>query len=233
MLMYPTIQRKNDNKIFYFRDEDSRDEFLDIHDDEEFINFNYVFKVPFGETIFDLDSQREELESLIQISGISQDNIALTSDMLLNTKIDESNDFEHTDDRIKEAMKHYNKTYTVDGNNELIATEDNPEEIAARKAKLLNVRIFKSFYDSLQEHEKNVVAIAFKEKQLDIDQFDKYCDEEINMDIEPVIKVYESQKQMKKAIKQYKASKAYKIHENFMDAIELAYKKVHELSNNN
>lgn len=236
LIMYPTVQRKNDNKIFYFRDEDSRDEFLDIHDDEEFINFSYTFKVPFGEEIFDLDSSREELESLIKISGISNNNIAITSDMFYNDiKTDQTNDFDHTDERVEAAMKQYNKVYTMDkdNDNELITTEDNPDEIKIRKNKLLNVRIFKSFYDSLQQHEKNAVVQAFKEKQLDIDKLDEYCDQEINMNIDIFLTNYKSEKQMKKSIQQYKETDEYKAHKNFLDAIELAYERVQQLFSNN
>lgn len=223
-LMYPSITRKSDNKVFYFRDEDSRDEFLEIYEDEyEFINPQYVFEIPFGEEVFDLDPGRAEFEDLMQRLGQSTEQYT-TNDIY---NVDINNDYNKTEDRLKEFRKLAKKAYTME-NDELIELDDNPDEISIRKARLAQNRLFQAFYDDISDKEKQLVAQVFKEHNLDIDKLDEYFDQILNMNIDVYLQEYDSQKEADKAFNKYKKTDDYKFLKNINNAISKSFEKVHE-----
>lgn len=220
MALYPTATRKSDSKIFYFRDIDSRDEFIDINDQDEFINFSYVFDVPFGEDIFDLDEQRKDYERLISAIGMSTDQVSLADIYGINENDKTSQTDEH--------MKDISKTVYKYENDQLSETEYDANEISIRKDILERNRLFEAFYNSLDAKEKSLVAQVFQSFKLDIEKLEEYFDQEINMNVDIFLTPFSSEEEFKKAKKKYEKTKEFKIHKNFINAMEAAYDKIQE-----
>ena len=218
-----TAVRKSDNKVLYFYDEDSREDYIDMYD-EELTDYGFAIDIPFGEKIIDISPERTELRNMCKLAGITMQKDALKDIYGRNDSKDEEKEFAKIKNISKHVLQVNDKNNTVEE-----VEDDNPTEVSIRKNKLDTVRIFEAFYDGLDKDRKIAVKNTFANNNLDIDKLDEYIDKEINMNIDFYLTDYDTEKALKKAKHKYEQTDEYKWHKNFMKAIEDSYDAVCEI----
>lgn len=216
-----TAVRKSDGKVLYFYDDNSREDYIDMYD-EELTDYGFALNLPFGEKVIDVSPERSELRQMMHMVGLEPDKNMLQE---LYGNNDEKEDVDEKIDKMRRLSKH---TFEIK-DDKLEETDDDPYEIAVRKNKLTNVQIFQTFYNDLDEERKKAVRDVFADLNLDIDKLDEYIDEEINMNVDVYLQDYETSSAFEAAAKKYKSSAEYKKHKIFMDAIDKSYDVVYKM----
>lgn len=220
--------RRSDGEIFYFRDQESYDDYVLTYE-EEFEPPTLTFDVPFGKTIIDWNETRAQLEVLFQANGLDINQVSKLDLLGLDSK---DHSYEGTEDRLKEARKISKKTFEVQ-NGKLVATDDDPREIQIRQKKALNNEIFKTFIDGLDDIRRNTITDVFSQHSLNLDNLEDYFDQELNMDISIWLQDYDTERDFLIALRDFKKTDTYKVHENFMKAMEESYEAIRKLDINN
>ena len=190
--MYLTSTRKSDGKVLYFRNMESRLNWIDMYDGEdELLDLGFVQSVPITEDIIYADPLQAELENVMGAVGLSMKD--MTKQTLYGLE-SEDKSYEKTDERLKEYKNMAKQSYEL-VNHDLVEIEDNPQEINIRKSKVLQNRLFRSFVQGLEDDRRILVAEVFKNHDMDIDKLDEYLDEELNMDLSVYLQDYETQYQ--------------------------------------
>lgn len=224
MAMALISKRVSDGKLLYFRDEESREEYELVHDDEELEDAGFCFDVPFGEQVFDCDDQRSNMEMMMKFAGVSSAGLSMDEIYGRDTK---EHSYDDTGKRLKEYRNMARKTYDF-GKGELVETDDDYREIRIRQMKVENNRLFRAFVDALDDDRKELVRVAFKNNGLDLNNLEEYFDQELNMNIDPYLEDYETEKAMIMAMKAYQETDDYKTHKIFATAVEEAFDAVRE-----
>ena len=226
--MYLTSTRKSDGKVLYFRNMESRLNWIDMYDGEdELLDLGFVQSVPITEDIIYADPLQAELENVMGAVGLSMKD--MTKQTLYGLE-SEDKSYEKTDERLKEYKNMAKQSYEL-VNHDLVEIEDNPQEINMRKSKVLQNRLFRAFVQGLEEDRRILVAEVFKNHDMDIDKLDEYLDEELNMDLSVYLQDYETQYQFDQAEKEFQETDTYKIHKRLMDVMNESYKVVHNADN--
>ena len=212
--MYISAKCKEDNKILYFYDLDSYNDYIDTYE-KELIDMSIILDVPFGANIIDMSEDRKELRQAFNMVGLQMDKNIMQELYNNETEVDPN----ETIKQLRKASKH---TFDIKDNT-LEESDDNPQEISIRKDKLMNIELFKSFYTALEDSRKQLVRDTFKQYNLDIDLLDEYIDQEINMNIDIYLQEYDTESQFKQAEREYKKTDEYLKHKIFMKAIDKSY----------
>lgn len=207
--------RKRDNQVLYFYDLDSYNDYIDTYE-EDLSNVSILLEAPFGAEVIDMNLARNEVRQAFNMYGFDIDKNTMKELYNYESDIDPN-------ERIREMRQLNKQTFDINDNEELNASDDNPQEIQMRQGKLTVCNLFKAFYEALEDNRKQLVRDVFIQHKLDIDNLDTYIDQEINMNIDIYLNKYDTNSQFKQAEKEYKQSGAYKVHKNFMDAIDKSY----------
>ena len=220
--------RKSDNKILYFRDQESYDDYLLTYG-EELTKPKFCFEVPFGNKVIDWNQRRSDMSILFNAAGLSMKEV---SEADLFGRDTEDHSFEDTDKRMKEAHKVARKTFDIkDG--QMIETDDDYREVKIRQEKAQRHTLFRAFVEALDDTRRNAVANVFIEHNLNLDDLEALFDEELNMDISFWLQEYDTTKAYLIAGKEFKKTDTYKIHHNFISAIEDSYEAVRQMDIDN
>ena len=216
--MVIAANRLSDNKMLYFYDLDSYNDYIDTYE-EDLSEISILLNAPFGEEIIDMNADRQEIRQAYNMVGLPITNKTIKDLYNYESDIDPNENIHQ--------MRHLSKqTFNIKDNNQLEKSEDNPQEIQIRQNKLMNCNLFRSFYEALEDDRKQLVRDVFIQYKLDIDKLDTYIDQEINMNIDIYLNNYDTESQFKQAEKEYKQLGAYKVHKNFMNAIDKSYDAV-------
>jgi len=207
--------RKRDNKILYFYDLDSYNDYIDTYE-EELSDMSILLEAPFGEEIIDMNLDRQEVRQMFNMAGFKVDKNTMKELYNYESDIDPN-------ESIKEMRKLNKQTFNISDKEELEISDDNPREVQIRQNKLTVCDLFKAFYEALEDNRKQLVRDVFIQHKLDINNLDTYIDQEINMNIDIYLNDYDTESQFKQAEKEYKQLGAYKVHKNFMNAIDKSY----------
>ena len=221
--------RQNDQKILYFKDQESYDDYVLAFEDEVLSEPQFCFDLPFGEKVIDWDQSRANMSTLLKLNGLSMKDVTKTDILGTDTK---DHSYEDTPKRMKEYRKLAKHTFDLQ-NGELIENDDDYREITIRKNKARNNDIFKNFIDALDDTRKNAVADVFAQHNLNLDKLDEYFDTELNMDISIWLQDYDTEKAFLIALKSFKQTDDYKVHDNFMKAMEASYEAVRKMDIDN
>ena len=226
--MYLTGTRKSDGKVLYFRNMNSRLNWIDMYDGEdELLDLGFVQSVPITEDIIYADPLQAEVGNVMNAVGLSTKD--MTKETLYGLE-SEDKSYDKTSERLKEYTNMAKQSYEL-VNNDLVEIEDNPKEISIRKSKAFQNRLFRAFVQGLEDDRRILVAEVFKNHDMDIDKLDEYLDEELNMDLTVYLQSYETQYQLEQAEKEFEETEAYKTHKKLMDAISESYEAVHKADN--
>ena len=215
--MVYSATRASDGKILYFYDIASKEEWEDMHD-EELIDEQWVYKVPFGEEVYDYDEDRKTLKMMMDNTGISFSELT-KAEILGVDSTDHS--YEDTDKRLSEYRKMQRHVVQVPNSKNEIDTENlDAREITARKNIVFDHRMFKALIEQKNTN-LDLVKKIFAEHNLDLDKLDEYFDEDLNRELP--LEEQETSAAYEEYYKQYKETDAYKKHKNLADAISESY----------
>jgi len=223
--MYFILIKKSTGEKLYFRDEESRDDYIMMHEDEEFEDDGFCFDLPYFAEVIDNDEQRRNMETMLKFAGVDASKLSINE--IYGTESDDHK-YEDTEKRIEEYRDKVNNVYNYSKGG-LEKTDENYKEVRIRQNIMENNQFIRAFFKELKDEEKELVKSTFEEYNLDFDKLEEYLDEELNIDLDPFLKRYEVERDELIAIREYKKTDAYKKHVNFENAIKASMNKIYNL----